>query len=237
MYQIYKLFDPRDQEKSPKYIGITANSLELRLKQHVNRSKLKKYDWYIINWINSLLDIGLFPNIECIDVANNQKEAFNKEIYYIDFYKKQNLKLCNTTSGGEGNRLKKIKQFDKTGNFIKLWECMGNIEKELNINNSKISSVCKGNRYFAGNFVWRYEEDDFNKFDLSKRNKKLKSRKIIYQYNLKYELIKIWEHSQQIENELGILRSNINLCCRKLNKDGSYKIAKDFYWRYEKIKI
>lgn len=56
---------------------------------------------YFLNVVNK---VGK-DNIEIKIIENNlsEQEAFNKEIYYIQYYKKQGCELTNMTSGGEGS--------------------------------------------------------------------------------------------------------------------------------------
>lgn len=56
---------------------------------------------YFYNVINK---VGM-DNIKIIKIEENlsEKEAFEKEIYYIDFYQKQGCPLTNMTKGGEGS--------------------------------------------------------------------------------------------------------------------------------------
>lgn len=56
---------------------------------------------YFLNVVNK---VGM-DNIEIKIIEDNmsEKQAFEKEIYYIDFYKRQGLKLTNLTKGGEGS--------------------------------------------------------------------------------------------------------------------------------------
>lgn len=49
-----------------------------------------------------------------------------------------------------------ILQFDKDGNFIREWDCMADVERELHINHSHICHCCKGERKTAGGYVWSY---------------------------------------------------------------------------------
>ena len=49
---------------------------------------------------------------------------------------------------------KKVCQYDKNENFIKLWESMSEAEKDLNIHH--IGAVCNGKRKYAGGFIWRF---------------------------------------------------------------------------------
>lgn len=51
---------------------------------------------------------------------------------------------------------KKIYQYDLQGNFIREWENILDVEKELKIFHSNISNCCNGIRKTTGGFKWRY---------------------------------------------------------------------------------
>ena len=58
---------------------------------------------------------------------------------------------------GKDNPLsKKVYQYDLIGNFIKEWNSIQEVEKNLKISN--ISSVCYGKRKTAGGYIWRYDK-------------------------------------------------------------------------------
>ena len=56
---------------------------------------------------------------------------------------------------GEANS-KKILQYTKSGEFIKEWSSMREVERELGIAHSSICKCCKGERKSAGGYVWKY---------------------------------------------------------------------------------
>lgn len=60
--------------------------------------------------------------------------------------------------GKEHPLSKKIDQYDLKGNFIKTWDCMNDIQRELKINSSNVHSVCNKKRNKAGGFIWKYSE-------------------------------------------------------------------------------
>lgn len=64
-------------------------------------------------------------------------------------------------SGKEHPKSKKVEQWskDKT-TLIKVWDCISEASKTLNINKSNISSCCKGRFKSAGGYFWRYMEED-----------------------------------------------------------------------------
>ena len=57
----------------------------------------------------------------------------------------------------ESRNVVKILQYDKCGNFIKLWDSAQIIESTLHISSSKVYACCNGVRKSAGGYVWRKE--------------------------------------------------------------------------------
>lgn len=53
---------------------------------------------------------------------------------------------------------KPVNQYTKDGTFIKTWIGASQVMKELGIDKSSISRVCKGTKKSAGGFVWKYAE-------------------------------------------------------------------------------
>lgn len=53
---------------------------------------------------------------------------------------------------------KKVDQYDLDGNYIKTWESISSIEKELNIKGTHISRVCRGKRKTTGGYVFKYHQ-------------------------------------------------------------------------------
>lgn len=57
---------------------------------------------------------------------------------------------------------KKVSQYDLQGNFIKTFDSIKEAQKETNI--SSISTCCRGICKTAGGYIWRYANEDNNKF-------------------------------------------------------------------------
>lgn len=51
---------------------------------------------------------------------------------------------------------KPVNQYDLNGNFIKRWESINDAEKELNLNHSGITKICKGRGKTYHKFIWEY---------------------------------------------------------------------------------
>lgn len=75
----------------------------------------------------------------------------NKEIWkdiqgYEGYYQVSNY--------GRIRGLNRVVLREKMGNFIKTWDSIALVKKELGINH--ISDCCNGKRNKAGGFIWRY---------------------------------------------------------------------------------
>ena len=53
---------------------------------------------------------------------------------------------------------KKVIQCDKQGNFIKEWDSMTDVERELKIHCPNISKCCKGILKTTGGYIWKYAD-------------------------------------------------------------------------------
>lgn len=101
--KIYELRDPRDETKSPRYVGITTKDLKIRLNSHLNGVKYDKTRInHKVNWIKNLLKNNIIPSIHLIEEVEGWDYACEVEKYWIKEFKEQGYKLTNSTDGGEG---------------------------------------------------------------------------------------------------------------------------------------
>ncbi len=141
---------------------------------------------------------------------------------------KQKIGLSH--KGAKHWNAKSVNQYDlKTGELIKQWEYIYQIEEELGYSNSEISSCCKGKLKSAKGYLWTYADvtqDEVNKRLTDKSIQKKPSTKIICQYSKDGTFIKEWANCVLAERELGI--SNIGACCK-----GEYHTSGGYIWLYE----
>lgn len=78
-----------------------------------------------------------------------------KEAYYALSEEEKRKKHWHKT-GKEAIRSKAVNQYSKTGDFIKKWDCIIDVEKALGICHSHISAVCRGKRKHAGGYKFQY---------------------------------------------------------------------------------
>lgn len=94
---IYVLKDPTSDEV--RYVGKTVKPIQQRFRLHIweakNGGRTRKN-----NWIKSLLNQGLLPTIECIEVVEGDSWV-DREKHWISHYRKFG-NLTNHTDGGEG---------------------------------------------------------------------------------------------------------------------------------------
>lgn len=61
--------------------------------------------------------------------------------------------------GKKHHNSKQVNQFNINGEFIRCWDCVTDIERELGFLQSGISSCATGKRKTAYGYIWRYKED------------------------------------------------------------------------------
>ena len=90
-----------DKEEEIRYVGRTINPKD-RLQSHIVHAKNNKKT-YVHRWINKTIKKGDSIVMKIIESNLTYEEAGVREIYWIDYYKKQGLKLTNLTRGGDGS--------------------------------------------------------------------------------------------------------------------------------------
>lgn len=112
---VYCLFDPNNGEL--RYIGKTISELSVRLQHHIYRAT-KAPTNYNYNWIRSLLEKDLKPEIKTLQEFDSEVDALAAEIYWINYFKQQGCRLTNTHSGGNGCRSRTSETKAKIATFM-----------------------------------------------------------------------------------------------------------------------
>ena len=123
---------------------------------------------------------------------------------------------------------KPVIQYDLQYNEIKRYKCVKDAVDESKglFIRSKISACCNLKRNKHQGFVWRWDNGD----DFVERVKQPKKGKIVYQYDLDFNLKKIFNSLKEASDILNIESSNIAFCCKH-----HHRKAGGFYWRYKQI--
>lgn len=134
--KIIKLFDDKDGYK---------------IVNLYKKSKMKQFR------IHRLVAIAFIPNPNNYPIINHKNEIKNDN-------KVENLEWCsnkyNCNYGTRNDKIRKrINQYDLQGNYIKSWDSIIQVERELNIFHSRIIEVCKGKRKQIGGYIWKYANE------------------------------------------------------------------------------
>lgn len=143
--------------KEKKLIPIELKNKYLK----VSLSKNNNVNSYLIH---RLVAEAFMPNPNNYSCVNHKDE--NKQNNSVD-----NLEWCtflyNNTYGTKIERQiqkqinnpknsKKINQYDLNGKFIKTWESMNEVERQLGIHSQHIYRCCKHKRKSTGGYKWEY---------------------------------------------------------------------------------
>lgn len=216
----------RHDKNEPFYIGIGKSDLNYNRAYVKSKSKRSKY-WKNIAKNGYDVEI-LIDNISL-------QHALKKEIEFIELYGRLDLgtgTLVNMTIGGENPpcflgennpmRRKDIRE--------KVSEAMKG-KKHSEITKLKLKQKAKErNSIPPSRKNCKMSDEGISKM-VESRMKNGKLRKIIYQYDINYNLIKIWHYSKDIKicnpkYSIG----NIHMVCRK-----ERKIAYNFIWSFTPI--
>ena len=71
-----------------------------------------------------------------------------------------NLEWCTNTYNQRYSHALNVFQYSLDGNFIKKWDALSDIEKDLSIPTTNISKCCKGQILTINQFIFLYEGED-----------------------------------------------------------------------------
>lgn len=226
----YKYSGDTDIERVYKYHIALYDNNDMSYNSHLLRS-IKKYGFSNFS-VNKIFDIAFSKDeldvkeMSWVSVYNSYKNGYN-----------QNL-------GGNGNNglfginnpyAKSVIQLSLEGKFIKQWDSLADVERELDINKTHICGVCNDNygRKSSGGFMWIYEDEyyDFkDDLELIYNNQTGEYNKNpIVQLSLHGEYIQEFESMAQATRYVhGSSVDKISKCCK-----GERKSHLDYIWVYK----
>ena len=139
----------------------------------VNLSKNSETKKYTVHRLVAEAFIDNPNNLPCIDHINCEKSANSVEnLRWVTHKENMNnpiTKLVLKNNGLKNNKGQKIAticatfknskpiiQFSKDGEFIRKWNCIMDVERELGIDQGNISKCCNGKLKSAGGYKWSY---------------------------------------------------------------------------------
>lgn len=229
MYEGY-IYCITNNVNDKQYVGQTRNDIATRWRGHKSNAKNSNGQKFAIHLAINKYGIENFSirQIEKLKYSTLSEliEKLNEtEKYYIEKYKTISPYGYNLTIGGEFGNIEDCKvvvQYDTFGNYISEYKSIVEAEIMTDGNHRAISACCKHYLKTSGGFVWEYKGNQPRIYGNIKKESVYK----IDQYSLDGKFIKTYEHANLIEEELGIIASNIRSACT-----GYSKTASGFVWR------
>lgn len=72
----------------------------------------------------------------------------------------KNCRFIEKPENSAKDKRKSVIQYTLNSDFIREWESIIDVEKNLNINNGHIGECCKGKRQSAGKFIWKFKKEN-----------------------------------------------------------------------------
>ena len=143
--------------KGYKNIILSKNGISKRYKVH--RLVAEAFlDWHDFKY--TVDDLGKVFDKNKLEINHKNEDKTNNVVSNLEWCTHSyNMKYGSWKPRREENFdhsycYKKVNQYDLEGNFIKTWDSIALVKKELGINH--ISDCCNDKRNKAGGFIWRY---------------------------------------------------------------------------------
>lgn len=159
------------------YCGLRKEFLKRPVKEKIlsfNKSNrgylqvcLTKNGKYRTYTVHRMVAIAFIPNKNNKSQVNHKDG--NKENNRVDNLEwcspKENSNHAFKTGLSKPHNMRKVKQYDLEGNFIKLWNSMIDFYKEnnLNLKSVGIALCCKGIYKKAYGYKWKYADEELQK--------------------------------------------------------------------------
>lgn len=183
------------------YVGMTRYTIQKRWQEHKNKYKKKNTHLYFAMRKYGIENFSIEVIEEC-----KEEDLILREAYWIQFYNSYNDGYNMTEGKGEGNgtsfNARPIEQYDLEGNFIARYKSAGEASSILKIQHANILKAAYQERNSAGNFQWKFVDDD-------RIIKPIKEHKgggkgiPILQYDENWNLINTFSSSRQAAKSIG----------------------------------
>lgn len=254
VYSITNLVNNKRYIGSTKRAFHTRKTRHLRLLKnnvHYNIHLQSSYNKYgVENFIFEILEICNLADVEIREAyyikhfnSNLRTSGYNKNNvthykfkYKVDpkytlkksLYKKEKSTL-NGLFNDERGLQKPINLYDFNGNFIKKFNSLPELNKELGWAIGGISTTLSSRKLFYKNHIILFENDILSKEDVLYVNKKY-TVKCVYLYDLNLKFLQYFSSVNECAEFLGCKKAEVRMCC--LNKRSRIR---NFITKYNKI--
>lgn len=126
-------------------------------------------------------------------------------------------------------RKKAVIQYDIYGSPIKIWDCASDAEISLGISKGMVSKCCNQISVIAGNYLWKFLEDDTAIEDLQVRYAESPKCCFVNLIDNKGNVLQTFCSGREAEEQLGLPRGKVSEVC---NKKRPHTRGYKFEWGY-----
>ena len=201
----------------PKCIGGSNdedNLIDLYAREHFEAHRLLALE----NPSERGLQFAWWNMSQCTDITKQRYQISSEEYEEIRV-------LYNKLSTYEGNpNAKSVNQYGLDGNFIKSWNCIKEAADKLCIDKTGIGECCNKRQKTAGDFQWKFADDNSVILPIKKSNYDARS---VIQYDKYGKFINQFNSIAYAEQKTNIARQDIGKCCMKKRTT-----AGGYLWKY-----
>lgn len=206
------------------YIGMTRYNIEHRWKEHKAAYQNKNTHLY-----SAMCKYGIENfKIEVIEECPIE-DLILREAYWISYYDSYHNGYNMTEGKGEGNgtsfNARPIKQYDLDGNFITEYKSCGEAAAMTGIECANIQRTARGDCNSAGNYQWRFSDDDRPVVKIKQHTSGGKGKTVL-QYDKDWNLINVFSSNRQAAATIGV---------KVILKHHFYnnQLYRGYYWKYQ----
>ena len=156
--------------KSIKKYGYDAHKFQILEVCEENELNDKEIYWINV-YKSNIKKYPSFKGLNFTDGGNLPPSTLGRKFSEEE---KNNISIKNKIKHSE-KRIKNIKQYEKNGKIIKIWQDPLEFSKDCEFSYHLVKKCCKGENLSYKNFIWRYENDEFNKYKVPiKKEKKIR---------------------------------------------------------------
>lgn len=235
MYKLYALLDRKDaiEKKNYKYIGVTKNSLLVRLGQHLNKiyeRKTRRDKW--------IIELDDAPRIVLLAEFKTSSECLAQERKLINEFENEGIVLLNEAGNRfkNDNHLKKMSMYDKNGNHIFTGSCI-KIQMafpELNLSYKPMNACCNKSKKSYRGFFFSFQKLKNYKPEFATYAEKYKNCKTVYRYDMNGNYIDEFVTHVKAGEAVGAAGGEIWKACNTLKTKKRVLSVKGYKFSYNK---
>lgn len=160
-------------------------------------------------------------------ITRARSSAARKGCKYSDEYKQKMSASLKGKYAGENHWLsKRVIQFNRKGEFMRVWSNARDVQRELGYIDSAICGACNGKYAYAYGYIWRYYSPELMGVTIHPPKLKNEKRRVC-QLSDSGEVLRVFDSVEEARRFMGLKGPGLGLCCH-----GKGKTAGGYKWRF-----